>query len=91
MREKIEDGSSGLPEPESLGEGEPDLHYFFLGEDAMDGETLQPKATDKGTMEQRPSVIRDMFMCVVLHNMLRPYQEGAPTPEMIQQPNRMNR
>ena len=35
LREKIEDGSLGLPVPEPLGEGGPDLHYFLLGDDAF--------------------------------------------------------
>ena len=39
MREKIEHGSLGLPEPEPLTEGGPDLHYFLLGDDAF---TLMP-------------------------------------------------
>ena len=31
-----------------------------------------------GTMEQRPKVVRDIvFMCVVLHNMLRTHQGRA--------------
>ena len=40
--EKIEDGSLGLPTLEPLGEGGPDLYYFFLGDEAfaMDDETL---------------------------------------------------
>ena len=29
------DGSLGLPTPEPLGEGVPDLHYFFQGDDAF--------------------------------------------------------
>ena len=35
LMEKTEDGSLGLPPPESLGEGGPDLHYFLLGDDAF--------------------------------------------------------
>ena len=35
LREKIEDGSFGLPAPEPLGEGRPDLHYFVLVDDAF--------------------------------------------------------
>ena len=35
LREKIEDGSLGLPAPEPLGEGGPDLYYFLLGDDAF--------------------------------------------------------
>ena len=31
-----------------------------------------------GTMEQRPRVVRDIvFMCVILHNMMRTHQGGA--------------
>ena len=36
-----------------------------------------------GKMEQRPRVVRLVFRCVVLHNMLRTHQGGAhsaPTP-----------
>ena len=37
-----------------------------------------------GTMEQRPKVVRDIvFVCVVLHNILRTHQgrpDRAPTP-----------
>ena len=35
LREKIEDGTLGLPSPEPLGEVGPDLHYFFLGDYAF--------------------------------------------------------
>ena len=35
LREKIKDGSLGLPLPEPLGEGDPDLHYLLLGDDAF--------------------------------------------------------
>ena len=35
LREKIEDGSLGLPPPEHLGEGGPHLHYILLGDDAF--------------------------------------------------------
>ena len=35
LREKIKDGSLGLPAPEPLGEGGPDLRYFLLGDDAF--------------------------------------------------------
>ena len=41
----------GLPPPEPLGEGRPDLHYFLLGDDAfalMACETLQQKTTHNG-------------------------------------------
>ena len=31
----IKDGTLGLPAPEPLGEGEPDLHYFMLGHDVF--------------------------------------------------------
>ena len=52
LREKIEDGSLGLPALEHLGDGGPDLHYFFwvtcLCLDALDGQTLQLKTTDQG-------------------------------------------
>ena len=33
LKKKIEDDSLGLPTPEPLGEGGPDLHYFLLGDD----------------------------------------------------------
>ena len=42
FREKI--SSLGILAPEPLGEGRPDLQYFFLG----DAETLQQKTTHKG-------------------------------------------
>ena len=35
LRDKIEDSSSELPPPKPLGEGEPDLHYFLLGDEAF--------------------------------------------------------
>ena len=35
LREKIEDGTLGLPPPEPLGEGGPNLHYFLLGDNAF--------------------------------------------------------
>ena len=31
LREKIEDGTLGVLAPEPLGEGGPELHYFFPG------------------------------------------------------------
>ena len=35
LREKIKDGSLGLPPPDPLGDGGPDLHYFLLSDDAF--------------------------------------------------------
>ena len=35
LRKKIEDGTLGIPPPEPLGEGGPDLHYFLLGDNAF--------------------------------------------------------
>ena len=35
LREKIKDGTLGLLPPEPLGEGEPDLQYFLLGDDTF--------------------------------------------------------
>ena len=35
MKRKIENGTLGLPPPEPLGPGGPDLHYFLLGDDAF--------------------------------------------------------
>ena len=35
LREKIKDGTLGLPPSEPMGEGGPDLHYFLLGDDAF--------------------------------------------------------
>ena len=32
---RIENGTLGLPPPEPLGPGGPDLHYFLLGDDAF--------------------------------------------------------
>ena len=120
LREKIEDGTLGLPAPEPLGEGGPDLHCFFLGDDtfALMPWVVKPYSRRQptreeiiancgiskgrrvvanafgilvsrfrvllGTMEQRPTVVKDIvFTCVVLHNMLRKNQGGAdraPTP-----------
>ena len=71
LGEKIEDGSLGLPPPEPLGEGVPDLHYFLLDDDAF-------APWSKGQRLQR-----HCFTCVVLHNMLRTHQgeaDRAPTP-----------
>ena len=33
LRRKIENGNLGLPPPEPLGPGGPNLHYFLLGDD----------------------------------------------------------
>ena len=35
LKRRIENGTLGLPPPEPLGPGEPDLHYFLLGDDAF--------------------------------------------------------
>ena len=35
LKRRIENGTLGLPPPEPLGPGGPDLHYFLLGEDAF--------------------------------------------------------
>ena len=35
MKRKIENGTLGLPPPEPLEPGGPDLHYFLLGDDAF--------------------------------------------------------
>ena len=35
LREKIEDGILGLPPPEQLGEGGPNLHNFLLGDNTF--------------------------------------------------------
>ena len=35
FREKIVDGTLGILAPEALGQGRPDLHYFFLHDDAF--------------------------------------------------------
>ena len=34
LKRRIKKGTSGLPPPEPLGPGGPDLHYFLLEEDA---------------------------------------------------------
>ena len=43
LKEKIEDGTLGLPPAEPLGEGGPPVHYFLLGDDVenLANETLQ--------------------------------------------------
>ena len=35
LKSRIENGTLGLPPPEPLGSGGPDLHYFVLGDDAF--------------------------------------------------------
>ena len=35
LREKIVDGTLGLPPPKPLGEAGENLHYFFLGDDTF--------------------------------------------------------
>ena len=35
LKRRIENGILGIPLPEPLGPGEPDLHYFLLGDDAF--------------------------------------------------------
>ena len=35
LKRRIENGTLGLPPPEPLGPGVPDLHYFLLGDDAF--------------------------------------------------------
>ena len=35
LRKQIEDGTLGLPSPEPLGEGGPDLHYFLVDDDTF--------------------------------------------------------
>ena len=35
LMEQMKEGSLGLPAPEALGEGGPDLHYILLGDDAF--------------------------------------------------------
>ena len=116
LREKVEDGSLGLPATELWGRAR--FAQFFLGDDtfALMPWMVKPYSRRKltreerilnyrisrrvvenafeilvswfrvplGIMKQRPKVVRDIvFMCVVLHNMIRTHQEGvdrAPTP-----------
>ena len=47
LRKKIQNGTLGLPPPEPLGHGGPDLHYFLLEDDALVGQALQQKTTDQ--------------------------------------------
>ena len=35
LKRRIENGTLGLPPPEPLGPGGPDLHYFLLGDNAF--------------------------------------------------------
>ena len=35
LKRRIENGTLGLPPPEPLGPGRPDLHYFLLGDDVF--------------------------------------------------------
>ena len=62
LKRRIENGTLGLPPPEPLGPGGPDLHYFLLGDDAF---ALMPWLVKPysrrqllTTMEQRPKVVR---------------------------------
>ena len=53
LRRKSENGTLGLPPPEQLGPGGPDLHYFLFGGQclcpyALAGQTLQQKTADQG-------------------------------------------
>ena len=97
LREKIEDGSFGLLASEPLGDRGQDLHYFLLGNNRISRGKRVVENVFRilvsrlrvllGTMGQKPRVVRDIvFMCVVLHNMLRSHQGGgggadrAPTP-----------
>ena len=112
MREKIKDGSLGLPAPEPLGGGGggggggPDNTFalmpwmvkFYSRRRLTREERIANYRISRGrrvventcgilvsrfrvllgTMELRPKVVRDIvFMCVVLHNMLRTHQGGA--------------
>ena len=95
LREKIEDGSFGLLASEPLGDRGQDLHYFLLGNNRISRGKRVVENVFRilvsrlrvllGTMEQKPRVVRDIvFMCVVLHNMLRSHQ-GEQTGHQLQQ------
>ena len=53
LKRRIENRTLGLPPPEPIGTGGPDLHYFLLGDDAFSlmhvfaGQALQQTTTDQ--------------------------------------------
>ena len=55
LKKKIEDGTLGLPAPEPLGEGGPDLRYFMLGDDkfAFMPWIVKPYSRRQPTREER--------------------------------------
>ena len=57
LREKIEDGTLGLPPPEPLGEGGPNLHCFFLRDKTFALMPWMQKTTLKG---RKNSQIQDL-------------------------------
>ena len=78
LREKIEDGSLGLPAPEPLGEGGPGLHYFLLADDtfALMPWMVKPYSRRQLTREERLAnyrisrgwrVVENAFGILVVH------------------------
>ena len=59
LKRRIENGSLGLPPPEPLGAGGPDLHYFLLEDDAfvlmtwllVDHHGAEAKSSERHQME----------------------------------------
>ena len=65
FREKIEDGTLGLPPPETLGEVGPGLHYFWQGDDAivLMPRLVKPYSRRQLTREER-RISRGRRMCL---------------------------
>ena len=51
LKRRIENGTLGLPPPEPLGPGGPDLHYFLLGDDGGKNSQLQDIQGEEGGRE----------------------------------------
>ena len=60
LRRNIENGTLGLPPPEPLGPGGPDLHYFLLGDDvfALVPWLVKPYSRRQLTREERTANYR---------------------------------
>ena len=55
LKRKIENGTLGIPSPEALGPGGPDLHYFLLEDDvfALMPWLMKPYSGRQLTREER--------------------------------------
>ena len=69
-RVKIKDGSLGLPAPEPLGEGGPNLHYFLLGDGtfALMPWMVKPYSRKQPTREERIANYRISGVRMVVEN-----------------------